>query len=66
MRGSSPGIRVNVGQLLEGATHARVERVLLRAVKDMVLEGRALELGIEHVDRARRREESRLRLALAG
>ena len=47
----------------EGATHARVERVLLRAVKVMVLEGRGLRLDIEHVDRARRRENSRRRQA---
>ena len=32
----------------EGATHAGVERVLLRAIKDMILEGRGLELGIEN------------------
>ena len=45
----------------EGATHARVERVLLRAVKDMVLEGQGLRLKIEHIDRARRRESGRFR-----
>ena len=47
----------------EGATHAQVERVLLRAVKDMVLEGRGLELSIKHIDKARRREDSRGRQA---
>lgn len=50
----------------EGASHAHVERVLLRAVKDMVLEGGELRMAIEHVRRAHRREAERLDRARAG
>ena len=47
------------GGWFDGATHAHVERVLLRAVKEMVMEGRGLELNIGHIDSARRREDAR-------
>lgn len=46
-----------------GDSHAHVERVLVRAVKDMILEGGELRLRIEHVDGARSREKARLRRA---
>ena len=47
-----------------GATHADVERVLRRAVKDMVLEGGEFRLCLEHINRARRRDNARMRRAL--
>ena len=43
----------------KGATHADVERVLRRAVKEMVLQGAELVLRIEHLETARRRESAR-------
>ena len=43
----------------KGATHADVERVLRRAVKEMVLEGGELRLRIDHLEAARRRERAR-------
>lgn len=49
-----------------GASHAHVERVLVRAVKDMILEGRELSLRIRHIDRARSRENARLPQAATG
>ena len=47
-----------------GASHADVERVLRRAVKDMVLEGGEFRLCLEHINRARRRDNARMRRAL--
>jgi SpoVK/Ycf46/Vps4 family AAA+-type ATPase len=41
------------------ATHADIERVVLRAVKEMVLEGGDQCLRIEHFETARRRESAR-------
>ena len=49
----------------EGATHALVERVLLRAVKNMVLEGDSQLLTMEHVDGANRRESAGLQRVAA-
>ena len=43
----------------KGATHADVERVLRRALKEMVLQGGDLRLRIEHLEAARRRENAR-------
>lgn len=45
----------------KGATHADVERILRRAVKEMVLQGGELRLRLEHLDMARRRESARTR-----
>ena len=47
----------------KGATHADVERVVRRAVKDMVLQGEELRLRLEHVESARHRENARRRRA---
>ena len=44
-----------------GHSHAGVERVLLRAIKDMVLDGKGLCLRSEHIDAARRHESARRR-----
>ena len=43
----------------KGATHADVERVLRRALKEMVLQGSDLRLRIEHLEAAKRRENAR-------
>ena len=43
----------------KGATHADVERMLRRALKEMVLQGGDLRLRIEHLEAARRRENAR-------
>ena len=43
----------------KGATHADVERVLRRALKEMVLQGSDLRLRIEHLEAATRRENAR-------
>ena len=43
----------------KGATHADVERVVQRAVKEMVLEGGELYLRVEHIEIAGRRENAR-------
>ena len=43
----------------KGDTHADVERVLRRALKEMVLDGGDLRLRIEHLEAARRRENAR-------
>ena len=43
----------------KGATHADVERVLRRALKEMVLQGGDLRLRIEHLEAARRRGNAR-------
>ena len=43
----------------KGATHADVERVVRRAVKEMVLEGGELRLRVQHIQSARRRESAR-------
>ena len=50
----------------EGASHAHVERVLLRAIKDMVLEGGELRLTTQHVRRAHWREAERVERAVTG
>ncbi len=42
-----------------GATHADVERLVQRAVKEMVLEGGDMTLRIEHLELAHRREKAR-------
>ena len=46
-----------------GATHADVERVVRRAIKEMVLQGDQDRLQIDHLDTARRREQGRTRRA---
>lgn len=43
----------------KGSTHADVERLVLRSVKEMVLEGGESRLYLRHFDAARRRERSR-------
>ena len=43
----------------KGATHADVERVVRRAVKEMVLEGGELLLRVQHIQSAQRRESAR-------
>ena len=45
----------------KGAAHADVERVVRRAVKEMVLAGEAPRLRIDHLESARRREAARRR-----
>ena len=47
------------GGWFKGATHADVERVLRRAVKEMVVEGGELKLGVQHIESAHRRESGR-------
>ena len=42
----------------KGMTHADVERVLRRAIKDMVLAGKEF-LTVEHIETAARRERPR-------
>ena len=46
-----------------GTTHADVERIVRRAVKEMVLEGGDLRLCLEHIETAKRREAARLHRA---
>jgi SpoVK/Ycf46/Vps4 family AAA+-type ATPase len=48
----------NVTSLFKGMSHADVERVLRRAIKDMVLSGKEF-LGTNHVETASRRERPR-------
>ena len=43
----------------KGATHADVERVVRRALKEMVLQGGELKLRLEHIETAQRRENAR-------
>ena len=43
----------------KGATHADVERVVRRAVKEMVLHGGELRLCLEHIETAQHREKAR-------
>ena len=43
----------------KGSTHADVERLVLRAIKEMVLEGGESQLCLRHFDVARRREWTR-------
>ena len=50
----------------KGDSHADVERVVLRAVKDMVLQGGDLQLCMGHLKKARRREEARKHRAASG
>ena len=45
----------------KGAAHADVERIVRRAVKEMVLAGEAPRLRMEHLESARRREAARRR-----
>ena len=45
----------------KGAAHADVERIVRRAVKEMVLAGEAPRLCIEHLESARKREAARRR-----
>ncbi len=45
----------------KGAAHADVERIVRRAVKEMVLAGEAPRLRIEHLESARKREAARRR-----
>ena len=45
----------------KGHSHADVERVLRRGIKDMVLAGGELCLCLQHIDAARRRESARKR-----
>ena len=47
----------------KGATHADVERVVRRAVKEMVLEGGELRLCVRHIESAQRRESARIQRA---
>ena len=47
----------------KGATHADVERVVRRAVKEMVLEGGELRLRVRHIESAQRRESARIQRA---
>ena len=49
----------------KGAVHADVERVIRRAVKEMVLEGESPLLRIAHLETARRHETARRRRAKA-
>ena len=46
-----------------GTTHADVERVIRRALKEMVLQGDELRLCLEHLETARRHECARKRRA---
>ena len=45
------------------ATHADMERVVRRAIKEMVLQGNRQTLRLDHLDAARRREHARTRFA---
>ena len=45
--------------MFKGATHADVERILRRALKEMVLKGGDLRLSVDHLETARRREGAR-------
>ena len=45
--------------LFKGVTHADVERVVRRAIKEMVLEGGELRLGVQHLESAQHRERAR-------
>ena len=48
---------------LKDAAHADVERVVRRAIKEMVLQGDRRSLGLDHLDTARRRERAQTRIA---
>lgn len=50
----------------QGATHADVERLLLRAVKEMILQGGEPRLNLKHLEAARRREQMRKRRLMKG
>ena len=50
----------------KGASHADVERLLLRAVKEMVLQGGEPRLSLKHLETARRREGLRWRRLMKG
>lgn len=50
----------------KGDSHADVERVVLRALKEMVLQGRGLRLCMGHLEKARSREEARKHRAASG
>ena len=45
--------------MFKGATHADVERIVRRALKEMVIKGGELRLSVEHLETARRRESAR-------
>ena len=45
--------------MFQGATHADVERIVRRALKEMVIKGGELRLNVEHLETARRRECAR-------
>ena len=45
--------------MFDGATHADVERIVQRALKEMVIKGGDLRLNVEHLETARRRESAR-------
>ena len=45
--------------MFNGATHADVERIVRRALKDMVIEGGELRLNVAHLETAQRRESAR-------
>ena len=51
--------------MFDGETHADVERVVRRAVKEMVLDGGEPGLSIEHLETAQRHEKARRRRAAA-
>ena len=44
--------------MFNGATHADVERIVRRVLKDMVIKGGELRLNVEHLETARRRENA--------
>ena len=45
--------------MLKGATHADVERIVRRALKEMVIKGGELRLNVDHLEAALRRESAR-------
>ena len=45
--------------MFKGATHADVERIVRRALKEMVIKGGDLRLNVQHLETARRREIAR-------
>ena len=45
--------------MFKGATHADVERVVRRALKEMIITGGELRLNVDHLEAAQRREGAR-------
>ena len=45
--------------LFKGATHADVERIVRRALKEMIIKGGEPRLNVDHLETARRRESAR-------